>query len=79
MAITLIIVLGIISITVAALGFDYLSAKKKSPVEAAEKIQDLERRLEILEKEHLEQSKKLSQIEDSTNFVQKLLMDKSDQ
>jgi hypothetical protein len=78
MGIAIVIVIGLVVMTVAAAGFDYLSKRRKSNSSVSIKqIQILEERIKILENNEIERIEQVRKIQEEVKFVNKLLEDKS--
>jgi hypothetical protein len=78
MGIAIVIVIGLVVMTVAAAGFDYLSKRNKSNSSVSIKqIQILEERIKILENNEIERIEQVRKIQEEVKFVNKLLEDKS--
>ncbi|MBN1242975.1 MAG: hypothetical protein JXA15_09765 [Spirochaetales bacterium] len=77
MGITLTIVGGLVLMTIAAAGFDYLGRRAKaSPADAA-RTRELERRLEALETRVQDRDERVAKLEGELAFVNRLLEDRS--
>ncbi len=78
MGIAIVIVIGLVVMTVAAAGFDYLSKRTKSNSSVSIKqIQILEERIKMLENNEIERIEQVRKIQEEVKFVNKLLEDKS--
>jgi hypothetical protein len=74
MGITIAIVAGVIVVTVISGYFDYLGKKEKnSSPRLAQRIDELEKRLNLLDAGMTEKDDKIKQLTDEITFVNKLL------
>ncbi|HCM27731.1 MAG: hypothetical protein A2Z99_15605 [Treponema sp. GWB1_62_6] len=78
MGLTLTIVAGLTLMTLIASGFDYLGKRSKlKGAASAAMLEDLEKRVRILESSIVEKEDKIGQLEREMKFVNRLLEDKS--
>ncbi|HUX38053.1 MAG TPA: hypothetical protein VMV44_09135 [Rectinemataceae bacterium] len=78
MLITIIIVTGLVIMTIAAAGFDYLGKKRiKEEKELEKKIRILEEKINLLESGQEERQLKIERLENETKFMGSLLEDKA--
>ena len=78
MGIAIVIITGLVVMTVAAAGFDFLSKRNKIYSKYNDKqIIELEERIRILENIEIERVDQIKKIQDELKFVNNLLEDKS--
>jgi len=77
MGITLTIVGGLVLMTIAAAGFDYLGRRAKAAPAEAARSRELERRLEALESRLQDRDERVAKLEGELAFLNRLLEDRS--
>ncbi len=77
MGITLTIVGGLVLMTIAAAGFDYLGRRAKAAPADAARTRELERRLDALEARLEDRDGRVAKLEGELAFLNRLLEDRS--